>query len=121
MAETHLAGPAEPTGREQPQFKDLIWFLVASNDRSFRAAARSLGVGYQALANRIGQLEKLLGVALFRRSSRGRTTTPTVAGVALQTTAQLLLRELDSGLAVVRWLGAREVLPPGSNARVHDA
>lgn len=67
---------------------------AAAECGSFRQAAELLGVGQPKLSRAIKQLEHLLGVVLFERSSGG--VVPTSAGTALLRMARTILEEFDT-------------------------
>jgi DNA-binding transcriptional LysR family regulator len=49
----------------------IWWALVIADHRSFRAAARELGVRHASVSRRLRDLEDSLGATLFERSRRG--------------------------------------------------
>jgi len=61
---------------------------------SFREAAELLGVGQPTLSRTIKQLEHLIGIVLFERSSGG--VAPTSAGAAVLRMARTILEEFDT-------------------------
>lgn len=54
---------------------DLRQFLAMGQARTLRAAAGALGVSHSTLMRRLETLERQIGVALYRRHSRGFTLT----------------------------------------------
>lgn len=54
-----------------PSLSALIFFEVAARHLNFTAAAEELGTSQPAVSQRINQLERELGVALFERRHRG--------------------------------------------------
>jgi DNA-binding transcriptional LysR family regulator len=54
------------------------WALIIADRRSFRGAARELGIRHASVSRRLRELEESLGVSLFERSRRGLK--PTIAG-----------------------------------------
>lgn len=62
--------------------QSLRAFEAAARHQSYSAAAAEIGVTHGAISHRIRDLEKQLGVGLFRRS--GREMLPTRAAVTLQ-------------------------------------
>jgi DNA-binding transcriptional LysR family regulator len=65
---------ASPKGIAQSGEVDPIsigWALVVAERRSFRAAAKELGVRHASVSRRLRELEKSLGTALFERGHRG--------------------------------------------------
>ncbi|WP_234543688.1 LysR family transcriptional regulator [Streptomyces shenzhenensis] len=63
--------PSEPD--VEPRL--LRAFLAVAREGHFRHAASSIGVAQPALSRQVQQLERLLGVALFDRTSRGAELT----------------------------------------------
>lgn len=61
--------------RGLPPLSGLRAFAVAGRTLNFRMAAERLGVTHGAVAQQVRGLEAQLGVALFRRGSRGLTLT----------------------------------------------
>lgn len=56
-------------------FADVVPFVAAAEARSFRAAARRLGVTPSAVSKAVARLEGALGVLLLHRTSRSVTLT----------------------------------------------
>lgn len=82
-------------------------FAVAANDYgSLRRAADLLSVPHSALSRSIGQLEHLIGVTVFERSSRG--VRPTLAGKSVLRTARVVLEQIDALVATARSNGRGE-------------
>ena len=67
-------------------------FLASAEHRSFRAAARQLGVSPPALSHAIRSLEENLNVRLFNRTTRS---------VALTAAGEHLLRRVGPALTVL--------------------
>jgi len=67
----------------------LRYFQAIAERGSFSAAAKALSVAQPALSHHMAELERLLGVALLERTSRG--TWPTEAGAALLADARAIL------------------------------
>jgi DNA-binding transcriptional LysR family regulator len=94
---------SEPVGERSPvEFRDLTYFIAATRAATFTAAAASLGLTPAGLTKRMQRLEDLLGVALFIRSSRLKTTGLTTAGEVLRDKALQLLHDRDEAMALVR-------------------
>lgn len=63
-------------------------------------AARDLDIGVSALSQQMTRLENKLSICLLQRTSRG--VTPTNAGLAFYSQAQLALRHADDAILVAR-------------------
>lgn len=61
--------------RENELFTGVLPFVTAARARSFRAAAKQLGVTPSAISKAISRLEAELGVQLLRRTARSVTLT----------------------------------------------
>jgi DNA-binding transcriptional LysR family regulator len=69
---------SSPKGNAKPTAVNPIsirWALSAAEHRSFRGAARELGVGHPSVSRHIRALEDGLGISLFERSRRGLKVT----------------------------------------------
>lgn len=64
-----------PNGRMRISLTALEIFEAAGYARNFTSAANALGMSQPALSHRISQLERQLGMALFRRGHRGVSLT----------------------------------------------
>ena len=64
-----------PNGRMRISLTALEIFEAAGCARNFTSAANALGMSQPALSHRISQLERQLGMALFRRGHRGVSLT----------------------------------------------
>ncbi len=99
-----------------PDLEQLEALAVTAGAGSMSAAARQLGVSQQAVSARISAAERLLGVAVFERSTRGVAATPT-GEVVLAGVRDVL--DAASGLAVtaasLRSRGAGHVRVAASN------
>jgi LysR family transcriptional regulator of gallate degradation len=80
----------------RPQLRSLI---AISENQSFQAAARWLGVAEPSLHRSAKELERELRRTLYRRTASGMTTT--VLGSELARRFQLALREIEYGLEEV--------------------
>lgn len=67
--------------------------LSVGNHGSLRGAARALNIAQPVLTRSIQEVERLLGVALFERTSRG--VAPTIAGQAFLRRVAVIQSELD--------------------------
>ncbi|MCY4500253.1 MAG: LysR family transcriptional regulator [Alphaproteobacteria bacterium] len=56
-------------------------FLHVARERSFSAAARSMGLSPSTVSLRVRTLEKRLGTDLFHRGPHGLTPAPSVSGL----------------------------------------
>lgn len=75
------------------ELQQLRLAVVACDCGSFRRAAAALSIKHNVLSRSIGQLEYLVGVSLFERSSGG--IKPTLAGQAVLRIARLILEQVD--------------------------
>jgi DNA-binding transcriptional LysR family regulator len=71
----------------------LITFIAVAETRNFRRAAELIGRSQPSVTAHIGQLEELLGVPLFTRTTR--QVIPTAAGTTLLLRAKSLVNEAD--------------------------
>ncbi|SFH85584.1 LysR family transcriptional regulator [Albimonas pacifica] len=94
------------------RFADLVIFHRVAAERSFTAAARSLGVTQSAVSQTVKRLEGDLGIRLLSRSTR--SLAPTAAGERLLDTLTPVLSEIDAELEDLEQL--REA--PGGRLRV---
>ena len=84
---------------KMPPLEWIRAFDAAARCGSFTAAATETGLTQSAISQRIGHLEKLLGVALFYR--RARSTSLTIEGEAWLPHVRLALNTLkDSSEAL---------------------
>lgn len=75
-----------------PDLASLSLFLHAVESRSLSKAAQRSHLALAAASRRIAHLEKMLGVSLLERSSRG--VKPTLAGTALAVHARQILQNV---------------------------
>lgn len=81
---------------------DLHVFLAVSAAKNFSTAARELGLPPSSISRRIGAIEKRLGVALFKRTTRDMMLTD--AGVAYSKQVERIFGELqEADLAISRY------------------
>jgi DNA-binding transcriptional LysR family regulator len=80
--------------------RDLAFFLAVERQGSFGRAASELMVTQPAVSERVRHLERLVGRALFERTSRGAVLTPT--GTALLPYARRCVALADETLEAAR-------------------
>ncbi|WP_375786963.1 LysR family transcriptional regulator [Bradyrhizobium sp. Pha-3] len=78
--------------------------IAAADCGSFRQAAEQLGIRHSSLSRSIGQLEYLVGVSLFHRSSGG--VVPTAAGHSILRVSRMVLEQVDM-LVAMGWSNGR--------------
>ncbi len=71
----------------------LITFIAVAETRNFRRAAELIGRSQPSVTAHISQLEELLGVSLFTRTTR--QVIPTAAGATLLVRAKTLVNEAE--------------------------
>lgn len=91
---------------QEIELRHMRYFLAVANTLHFSKAAAVLGIAQPPLSQQIRQLEKMLGHALFERTTRGVRLTP--AGELLQKRAQSTLDKVGDDLEQVRQLGRGE-------------
>ncbi|EKE69395.1 LysR family transcriptional regulator [Celeribacter baekdonensis] len=94
------------------QFSDLFIFNRVAEQRSFTAAARSLGVTQSAVSQTVKRLEQEMGLRLLSRSTR--SLAPTAAGERLLATLSPVIAEIGAEIEALERL--RE--EPGGRLRV---
>lgn len=87
-------------------FRQLEYFLAVTSNRSFTAAAQSLGVAQPTLTKSIRALEHELGVGLFDRLPRG--VVPTPFGEALRRHAERVNLQVQEAVKEVASLRGGE-------------
>ncbi|MET7393302.1 LysR family transcriptional regulator [Dactylosporangium sp. NPDC005572] len=89
----------------QPELRQLRYFVAVATHLSFTRAARELHIAQQSLSEQIGRLERLLGVRLLDRDTRGtRLTEP---GLVYLAEARAVLERADEAVAAVRRAAGR--------------
>ncbi|UIJ70667.1 LysR family transcriptional regulator [Aurantimonas sp. HBX-1] len=78
------------------EFAELRAFSLVAEERSFRRAAKRLGLSPSALSRTIRSLEERLGVRLLNRTTR--SVAPTEAGQGLYARIEPTLAEMDAAL-----------------------
>ncbi|MFJ3135739.1 LysR family transcriptional regulator [Streptomyces sp. NPDC102359] len=82
-----------------PELRQLRYFLVLAEERSFTRAARRLMIAQQSLSQQISALERMLGARLFDRGGRG--TELTDVGALFAEEARAVVNRADEAVAVV--------------------
>lgn len=100
---------------------ELTAFITIADERSFRAAAKKLGVSPSALSHAIRSLEEHLGFRLLNRSTRSVSVTD--AGEKLLVRVRSALADLDDAINEVSSLqnqpsGSLKISAPESGARI---
>ncbi len=81
-------------------FSDLHLLGVLAQSRSYTQAARRLGISKASASNRIGELERAVGVPLVRRTTRSVGLTE--AGQQLVNDTQAAFQRIEQSLASVK-------------------
>src|SRR5438874_7871834 len=81
------------------EIRHLRYFLVVAETQNFTRAAQRLRITQPSISQTVAQLERELGVQLFRRM--GKRVQLTEAGAALRASAGVVLRKLDEARASV--------------------
>jgi len=85
--------------------RQLRYFAALAEDRHFGKAATRLGISQPTLTRQIQNLEKIVGAALLKRTSR--TVSLTAAGEAFAERALLTLRNHDQSIETARNVSTR--------------
>ena len=85
---------------ETPGFSELNAMAAVAARKSFRAAAKDLGVSASALSHAVASLEERVGVRLFNRTTRSVSLTPVGEGFLAR--IELAMREIADAMAAVR-------------------
>jgi len=90
-------------------FKHLRYFWAIAKAGSIARASAQLHVTPQSISSQLGELERALGVALFRRDGRGLKMTE--MGRRIVSYAEEIFGLEDEMLAMVRDQGSRNAMP----------
>ncbi|EAY2229736.1 tricarballylate utilization LysR family transcriptional regulator TcuR [Salmonella enterica] len=82
------------------ELRQLRYFVRIIETGSMGSAAQELDIGVSALSQQMSRLENELAIRLLQRTSRG--VTPTNAGLAFYSQAQLALRHADDAILAAR-------------------
>lgn len=82
------------------ELRQLRYFVRIIETGSMGSAAQDLDIGVSALSQQMSRLENELAIRLLQRTSRG--VTPTNAGLAFYSQAQLALRHADDAIIAAR-------------------
>ncbi len=82
------------------ELRQLRYFVRIIETGSMGSAAQDLEIGVSALSQQMSRLENELAIRLLQRTSRG--VTPTNAGLAFYSQAQLALRHADDAILAAR-------------------
>ncbi|EEB8299641.1 tricarballylate utilization LysR family transcriptional regulator TcuR [Salmonella enterica subsp. enterica serovar Dublin] len=82
------------------ELRQLRYFVRIIETGSMGSAAQDLDIGVSALSQQMARLENELAIRLLQRTSRG--VTPTNAGLAFYSQAQLALRHADDAILAAR-------------------
>ncbi|HFD0984838.1 TPA: tricarballylate utilization LysR family transcriptional regulator TcuR [Salmonella enterica] len=82
------------------ELRQLRYFMRIIETGSMGSAAQDLDIGVSALSQQMSRLENELAIRLLQRTSRG--VTPTNAGLAFYSQAQLALRHADDAILAAR-------------------
>ncbi len=82
------------------ELRQLRYFVRIIETGSMGSAAQDLDIGVSALRQQMSRLENELAIRLLQRTSRG--VTPTNAGLAFYSQAQLALRHADDAILAAR-------------------
>ncbi|ECC8738680.1 tricarballylate utilization LysR family transcriptional regulator TcuR [Salmonella enterica subsp. enterica] len=82
------------------ELRQLRYFVRIIETGSMGSAAQDLDIGVSALSQQMSRLKNELAIRLLQRTSRG--VTPTNAGLAFYSQAQLALRHADDAILAAR-------------------
>ncbi|MCR5945189.1 tricarballylate utilization LysR family transcriptional regulator TcuR [Salmonella enterica subsp. houtenae] len=82
------------------ELRQLRYFVRIIETGSMGSAAQDLDIGVSALSQQMSRLENELAIRLLQRTSRG--VTPTNAGLAFYSQAQLALRHADDAILAAK-------------------
>ncbi|EAM7735978.1 tricarballylate utilization LysR family transcriptional regulator TcuR [Salmonella enterica] len=82
------------------ELRQLRYFVRIIETGSMGSATQDLDIGVSALSQQMSRLENELAIRLLQRTSRG--VTPTNAGLAFYSQAQLALRHADDAILAAR-------------------
>ncbi|EDT7110662.1 tricarballylate utilization LysR family transcriptional regulator TcuR [Salmonella enterica subsp. enterica] len=82
------------------ELRQLRYFVRIIETGSMGSAAQDLDIGVSALSQQMSRLENELAIRLLQRTTRG--VTPTNAGLAFYSQAQLALRHADDAILAAR-------------------
>ncbi|EBA3089892.1 tricarballylate utilization LysR family transcriptional regulator TcuR [Salmonella enterica] len=82
------------------ELRQLRYFVRIIETGSMGSAAQDLDIGVSALSQQMSRLENELAIRLLQRTSRG--VTPTNAGLAFYSQAQLAVRHADDAILAAR-------------------
>ncbi|EJY5232605.1 tricarballylate utilization LysR family transcriptional regulator TcuR [Salmonella enterica] len=82
------------------ELRQLRYFVRIIETGNMGSAAQDLDIGVSALSQQMSRLENELAIRLLQRTSRG--VTPTNAGLAFYSQAQLALRHADDAILAAR-------------------
>src|SRR5262245_31094678 len=92
------------TATASPDLRQLHYFVAVAEELSFTAAARRLYVVQQALSAAVAQMERLVGVKLFNRTTRSVELTD--AGLAFLPHARATLDAAHRGMLALEDVAA---------------
>jgi DNA-binding transcriptional LysR family regulator len=89
------------------ELRHLRYFLAVAEELNFRRAAERLGIAQPPLSSQIHDLEKEIGVSLFRRVPKGAELTE--AGVAFRAAAPAVFEKVEQAVRLAQRGGRGEV------------
>jgi DNA-binding transcriptional LysR family regulator len=90
-----------------PELRHLRYFVAVAEELHFGRAAKRLHIAQPPLSQQIRQLERIVGTALLRRTSRRVELTP--AGASLLESARRTLSLVSGSVEVARRVGRGEI------------